>query len=73
MASNDDILTAIKNSNIILAQIAQYMSTVFPQQTTTATTIGAAGAASALPAQPLGYMNITLSNGTAVKVPYYNP
>lgn len=39
---------------------------------TTATTIGAAGAAAALPANPLGYVAINV-NGTSVKVPYYNP
>lgn len=37
----------------------------------TATTVGAAGAASALPAAPLGYLQIVV-NGTTVKVPYYN-
>ena len=37
----------------------------------TQTTIGAAGGASALPATPLGYFLVTLSNGTEVAVPYY--
>jgi hypothetical protein len=37
----------------------------------TATTVGAAGGASALPATPLGYMTISL-DGTNVKIPYYN-
>jgi hypothetical protein len=73
MAQDNDMLTAVQNSNRLLAQIAQYMSTVFPQQSTTASTVGAAGGASALPATPLGYMNVTLPGGAAVKVPYYNP
>ena len=38
---------------------------------TTATTVGAAGGASALPATPLGYV-IGYVGGTAVKLPYYN-
>lgn len=38
---------------------------------TTATTVGAAGGASALPATPLGYMIINVA-GTAAKIPYYN-
>ena len=38
---------------------------------TTATTIGAAGGASALPATPLGYISISI-NGTIRKIPYYN-
>ena len=39
--------------------------------TTTATTVGAAGGASALPATPLGYLAANVG-GTAVKIPYYN-
>ena len=37
---------------------------------TTATTVGATGAAAALPAQPLGYMIANVA-GVAVKIPYY--
>ena len=38
-----------------------------------ATTIGAPGAASALPANPLKYLRIVDSTGTVVSVPAYNP
>lgn len=38
--------------------------------TTTATTVGAAGGASALPATPTGYLTVNV-NGTAQKIPYY--
>jgi hypothetical protein len=38
----------------------------------TQTTVGAAGAASALPGAPLGYLKITV-DGTSVVVPYWNP
>jgi hypothetical protein len=38
---------------------------------TTATTVGAAGEASALPATPVGYLVVNI-NGTARKIPYYN-
>jgi len=38
---------------------------------THATTVGAAGGASALPATPLGYLIINVE-GTQVKIPYYN-
>jgi hypothetical protein len=38
---------------------------------TTATTVGAAGGASALPATPVGYLVVSI-NGTARKIPYYN-
>lgn len=37
----------------------------------TATTVGAAGAASALPAAPVGYITVTVG-ATAYKVPYFN-
>ena len=37
---------------------------------TTATTVGAAGGASALPATPSGYIQISI-NGTPYKLPYY--
>jgi len=37
---------------------------------TTASTVGAAGGASALPATPLGYLNINVG-GVAAKIPYY--
>lgn len=39
---------------------------------TVGSTIGAAGGASALPATPLGYVTTSI-NGTACKIPYYNP
>jgi len=39
--------------------------------TTTSTTVGAAGAAAALPATPTGYLVFNLG-GTAFKLPYYN-
>ncbi len=43
---------------------------VFTNQTV-GTTVGAAGAASALPANPLGYLTTSI-NGTTCKIPYYN-
>jgi hypothetical protein len=41
------------------------------QSATTSTTVGAAGAASALPATPEGYLVVNI-NGTARKIPFYN-
>lgn len=38
--------------------------------TTTQTTVGAAGGASALPATPTGYLTVTI-NGTARVIPFY--
>ncbi len=39
---------------------------------TTQTTVGGAGGASALPATPLGYVNVTIGT-TAAVIPYYLP
>lgn len=38
----------------------------------TATTVGAAGGATAQPATPLGYIFVTVA-GKLVKIPYHNP
>lgn len=40
-------------------------------QAGTRTTIGATGAAAALPANPLGYFDVRLVDGTSVAIPYY--
>lgn len=42
------------------------------QNADTATTVGAAGAATALPTNPVGYVFIS-SGGTVYKIPFYNP
>jgi len=52
---------------IIRAQGAGTLDVDFP----TATTVGAAGAATALPATPVGYITVKVS-GTARKIPFYN-
>lgn len=54
-----------------LQQINQTLGRVFPQSTGT-TTSATAGAASALPATPAGYLTITLPNGQPAKIAYYN-
>lgn len=40
--------------------------------TPTQVTRGAGGAATALPANPLGYLRLSLTGGTAIAIPYYN-
>lgn len=55
--------------SIATAQV-QIITTTLRLDTTTATTVGAAGAAAALPANPLGYIAANIG-GTAVKIPYY--
>lgn len=67
------VLSQIQTLNQNMSELIKAINRVFPQVTTTATTVGAAGGASALPATPLGYLNTTLPNGTSVKIPYYTP
>lgn len=64
---------AVGGANVmdIGAAVLALNTTTLRLNTTTATTIGAAGGASALPATPLGYVTANV-NGTAVKFPYYN-
>jgi len=76
--SNDAITTATQNIVIAINSLnttAQTLNTtmqaVFPSITSTSST-ATAGAAS-LPATPEGFIDITLPDGTAVKVPYYLP
>lgn len=40
------------------------------RQTATATTVGAAGTAASLPAQPTGYLQVNIG-GTTFQIPYY--
>lgn len=67
----DDSVDVMQSGVQVLSRLVQAVLAVFPNITSTQTTVGAAGGASALPATPLGYLNITLPNGTSVVVPYY--
>lgn len=49
--------------------IVQAIKSVFPQQTGTAST-ATAGAAT-LPANPVGFIQVTLPSGALAKIPYY--
>lgn len=52
-----------------LGLLIQAIKSVFPQQSGTAAT-ATAGAAT-LPANPVGFIIVSLPDGTVVKVPYY--
>lgn len=52
-----------------LTQILVTMQASFPQQT--GTSGSAAGGAATLPANPVGFIVVTLPDGTSAKVPYY--
>lgn len=69
MASIDDLVANLQNGVQNLGLVVQAIKTVFPQQTGTSSS-ATAGTAT-LPAKPVGFIVVSLPNGTSVKVPYY--
>jgi hypothetical protein len=74
--SNDAITTATQNIVVAVNTLnttAQTLNTtmqeVFPYIVSTSSS--ATGGAATLPANPVGFIDITLPNGTSAKVPYY--
>lgn len=69
--ANQSLVSATKNLVAATNLISTTLQKVLPvvQSTATAATAGANGA---VPAQVAGYLNITLPNGAAAKVPYFN-
>lgn len=65
----DDIYTGIKNVGSAAQSIASSLKNGLPQVGGTSTT--ATGGAATLPANPVGFLNVTLPDGTAAKIPYY--
>lgn len=54
-----------------LGQLISAIKAIFPQGTGTASS-ATAGAAT-LPANPVGFINVTLPDGSQARVPYYSP
>ena len=73
MGDDAATLSALLNASRGIQQIVAAIQSVFPRITTVQTTVGAAGPASALPATPLAYLNVTLPDGRAGVIPVYNP
>lgn len=61
--------TVLQNGVRALNGIWQALRNSFPQITGTATT--ATGGAETLPANPVGFITVTLPDGSQVKIPYY--
>lgn len=70
MAASDDLVTYVKSGVSNLGLLVQAIRAIFPQQT--ATTPTATAGAATLPANPAGFIVVSLPNGTLAKVPYYN-
>lgn len=66
----DSIARAIVNGNTLLAAIIQAIKSVFPQGQTITHTASAGG--DTLPANPAGFLTVTLPDGTTGKFPYYD-
>lgn len=69
MAENPGILATLQNGVIAINSLIKTMTNVFPQQGGTSAT--ATGGAATLPANPVGFLTVTIG-GVAYKVPYYN-
>lgn len=70
MAAVDDLVTYLKSGVQNIGLLVQAIKTTFPQQT--GTSASATAGAATLPANPVGFINVTLQDGTSVRVPYYS-
>jgi hypothetical protein len=61
----------LANGVRVLSNIAATLAKSFPQ--VTGTTGSATAGAATLPANPVGFITITLPDGTTALVPYYSP
>jgi len=72
MAGLTDIYTTLQNGVNAVREIAVNISKIFPRTTTTSTAVpSAAGTITFSSSQPAGFMLISLSSSTTVKIPYY--
>lgn len=66
-----NIFTGIQQIVLAIRAANQILKSTFPQQGGTSAT--ATGGAATLPANPVGFIIVTLPNGTSARVPYYSP
>ncbi len=71
MSSIDDVVSNLKNGVQNLSAINTTLKAIFPQSTGTSAT--ATGGSATLPANPAGFINATLQDGTPILLPYYTP
>lgn len=64
------ILSTLQQGVRALYEIGTKLGTIFPQVSGTSTT--ATGGAITPPAQVVGFVTVTLPDGTSVKLPYYS-
>jgi hypothetical protein len=66
-----ELIGHVKSAVVSLNGLAQAIGRVFPAASGTATS-ATAGTNGAVPAQVAGYLLVTLPNGQAAKIPFYN-
>lgn len=64
------LVSVNQNGVQALNALVAAVKAIFPQGTGTATS--AAGGAATLPSNPVGFINVTLPDGSQAKVPYYS-
>lgn len=69
--NNGGIVSVLRNGVIALNAIVTQIGKVFPSASGTSTS-ATTGPSITLPAHPVGYITVTLPDGTIGKVPYYN-
>ena len=69
MAYSDGILSTLQLGVRAMNDLRLAITSVFPQTGGTATS--ATGGAATLPANPVGFIVVTLPDGTSAKIPYY--
>jgi hypothetical protein len=67
--SNGGIISVLQNGVRTMGELITTLKTVFPAASGTATT--ATGGSATLPSNPIGFIVVTLPDGTSAKVPYY--
>ena len=65
------LVTVNQQGVIAINAIVKALQAIFPQGTGTSAT--ATTGAATLPANPVGFLNVTLPNGQQGKIPYYSP
>ena len=69
-ASLDDLFGAMRNGVTAINNLAQVISTVFPQTTASSSTV-TAGTITFTSSQADGFLVVQTSSGATVKIPYY--
>ena len=68
--TNPEIISQLRNLTLGFSNLYNLFKTVFP--ISGGTSVSATGGAATLPANPVGFLTVTLPNGTAAKIPYYS-